>query len=184
MVDDVTTLNLESERLVLRRFRSADLSAAIEHELDPRIMRYVREIQPIEAVRTKVAGFLEPWRGGDGEWLPIAITRREDPRLLGMLALRITLVANQTVEIGYRLHPDHQRQGITFEACHRLLTWMFRAIRVRKVIAHCAPENVASYRLMEKLGMQREGVLRQHSTLHGVWIDEYLYGLLAHEWRG
>ncbi len=184
MTDDVTALHLESPRLVLRRFRSQDLRTAIEHEQDPRIMRYVREIQPIEATRTKVAGFLEPWRGGDGEWLAIVIARRDDYRMLGMLALRITLIANQTVEIGYRLHPDHQRQGITFEACHRLLTWMFRSIRVRKVIAHCVPENVASWRLMEKLGMQREGILRQHSTLHGAWIDEYLYGLLAHEWQG
>lgn len=184
MVDDVATLHLESERLLLRRFRSEDLSTAVEHEQDPRIMRYVREIPSVEASRVRVEGFLAPWRGGDGEWISLAVTKRDDPRMLGMIAFRITLIANQTVEIGYRLHPSAQRQGIGFEACQRLLTWLFRRVGVRKVIAHCVPENVASYRLMEKLGMQREGTLRQFSRLNDEWIDEHVYGLLAHEWRG
>lgn len=184
MVDDAATLSLESERLLLRRFRAGDLHTAVEHERDPRIMRYVREIQSVEASRARVEGFLAPWRGGDGEWLSLVITKRDDPGMLGMLAFRVTLIANQTVEIGYRLHPDAQRQGIGFEACQRLLTWLFRRVGVRKVIAHCVPANVASYRLMEKLGMQREGTLRQFSRLHGEWIDEHVYGILAHEWRG
>ena len=174
-------LRLETERLVLRRFGEGDLEVALEHELDERIMRWVRDPLPRPEVEEKVARFLGPWQGGEGEWLGLPFERRDQEGMIGLAAFRLVSAENQTVEIGYRLHPDHRRRGFTLEACRRVLSFLFDVARVRKVIAYCVVENEASYRLMEKLGMRREGQLREFSQLGGAWRDELVYGLLARE---
>lgn len=181
MVAEVETLRLETPRLVLRRFAAADTDVAVAHEREPRMRRWIRPIQPLEAVRAKVARFGDAWRGEDGEWLMVVVTTRTDATMLGSLALRIESGADGVVELGYAMHPDVQRRGYTFEAAARLLGWLLGDIGVRKIAARVASPNVASARLLEKLGLQREGTLREHCTLDGTLCDEYLYGLLARE---
>lgn len=183
-VEQVATLRLETERLVLRRFAPDDSEEAIAQERDPRLMRYVRDIQPLDAVRKKVAGFSAPWRGDDHEWLAIAIARRDDPAMIGSLALRIVSASDDVVEFGYRIGFAAHRQGIASEASRALLAWLFGPIRVRRVIAHCAADNEPSWRLLDKLGFVREAVLREHALFAGVPCDELVYGMLAREWRG
>lgn len=181
MVAAVQSLRLQTARLVLRRFQAADTEIAVLHEREPRMRRWIRPIQPIEAVRAKVARFGDAWHGGDGEWLMFVVTVRDEPTMLGSLALRIESGADGVVEVGYAMHPDVQRRGYTFEATDRLLGWLFDDIGVRKVVARCVSPNVASARVLEKLGMRREGTLREHCVLDGVLCDEFLFGLLARE---
>ena len=115
---------------------------------------------------------------------PIAITAAAsaDDAMLGIVCFRVTDRDQETIEIGYRLHPDHQRRGLAFEAMTALITFLFGAAEARRIVALCAADNEASWRLMEKLGMRREGLLREHSKLAGTWCDELVYGLLRREW--
>ena len=59
--------------------------------------------------------------------------------------------------------------------------FLFGVGGVAKVLAFCVADNRPSFRLMEKLGMRREGQLRRHSMLGGVWHDELVYGLFERE---
>jgi RimJ/RimL family protein N-acetyltransferase len=177
-------LRVQTERLALRRFEPSDLDAVVEYELDPRIMRYIRDPEPRAAVVAKVQAFLRPWSAAEGEWAGLVVARREAPEaMVGVVALRVVSRANGMVEIGYTLHPDAQGRGYALEACRWLLGFAFGELRAHKAIANCVRENQRSFRLMEKLGMQREGCLREHSRLGGRWHDELVYGLLAAEWR-
>lgn len=184
LVRRMRDVRLETERLVLRRFGPEDVETLVAHELDPRIMRYIRDLQPEDQVRAKVGGMFGPWRGEDGEWLGLAMERRAAAGMIGVLALRITEAGHETVEVGWRLHPDHQRQGLCLEACRCLLDLLFGEAGVRKVVAFCVADNTASLRLMQRLGMRQEGRLREFSRLGEVWHDELVCGLLAREWRG
>ncbi|MEZ5962320.1 MAG: GNAT family protein [Planctomycetota bacterium] len=181
MVTEAVGLQLHTTRLVLRRFEASDTEEAVAQQRDPRIRRWVRAIEPLEVVRAKVARFGDPWHGEDGEWLAIVVSRREEPGMIGLFAVRIESAADGIVEIGYTMRVDVQRRGYALEAARHLLAWLLDEVGVRKVVARCASPNVASYRLLEKLGMRREGVLREHCVLDGTLCDELLYGLLARE---
>ncbi len=183
LVARVPLLRLTTERLEVRRFEERYVAEAIEHELDPRIMRLVRDIGTREAAIEKAGGMVAPWRGGEGEWVGFAVTLRGGQAMLGLVSFRIVSFDNQSAELGYRLHPDHQRRGYAPEACGALCDFLFDVGGIRKIIAYCTSDNRASYRVMEKLGMQREGCLRQHSKLGDAWPDELVYGLLRDERR-
>ncbi len=176
-------LRLDSKRLVLRRLGAGDVATALVHEQDRRIMRWIRDPQPVTAMRERIEAMQAPWTGEDGEWLTLVIEPKAQPIMAGIVVCRVTVAANATMELGYRLHPDVHRRGYAFEACARLLGHLFAVGNVHKVIALCVVENEPSWRLMAKLGMQREARLREHSRLDGQWRDEFVYGLLADEWR-
>jgi RimJ/RimL family protein N-acetyltransferase len=91
--------------------------------------------------------------------------------------------APRTYEIGWVIHPDYQRRGYASEAAAALLRYGFEEMALHRIIATCQPENPASYGVMEKIGMRREGHFRQCIHRGGdLWWDEYFYALLADEW--
>ena len=183
LVAKAPSLSLAGPRLALRRFTAADIPFAIEHEQDRAVMQWIRDPQPIEAMRERAETMAAPWRGNDGEWLAFTVVPPELGRAVGIVVCRVTIAAHETMEIGYKLEPGVQRRGYGLEACTTLCSFLFGDVRVRKLIALCAVENVPSWRLMEKLGMQREACLREYSFLSGAWRDEFVYGLLAREWH-
>ena len=126
---------------------------------------------------------LQPWGGGEGEWLALAIEADSPPKMLGLAAFNIQDWIARTGEIGYRLHPDHQGKGLCLEAMRCVVEYLFEIAQFHKLTGRCTADNLPSARLLEKLGMQREGCLRQHSMLAGVWHDELVYGLLRTDIR-
>jgi RimJ/RimL family protein N-acetyltransferase len=64
-----------------------------------------------------------------------------------------------------------------------LLRFGFETLGLHRVWGYCLAANEASWRVMERLGMQREGLLRENEYLQGRWWDTAVYGLLASEWR-
>ena len=185
LIAEAPQLTLRNELVLLRRFTSADIAMAIAHENDPRIMRWIRDPQPAAAVQARAEALAAPWLGQEGEWLTLVVVPRDRPDDpgQGIVVCRLTGLAAATVEIGYRLHPDVHRRGYALASCRLLLDHLFGPVGVRKVIALCAAGNEASWRLMERLGMRREACFREYGWLGGSLHDEYVYGLLAREWR-
>ena len=146
-------------------------------------MRWIRDPQPLEAIEARSRGLADPWQGLDGQWLALAVVPKAQQQMVGIVVCRVTVAANETMEIGYRLQVDVHRRGYGFEACTRLFDHLIGEIGVRKLVAYCVAANEPSWRLLEKLGMQREAVLREYTFLDGSWRDEFVYGLLAREWR-
>jgi RimJ/RimL family protein N-acetyltransferase len=72
--------------------------------------------------------------------------------------------------------------GLAREATTHFIEALFENTLIHKLVAYCAAENVDSFRLMEKLGMTREGALREQMLLDGVWTDQLIYGLTKREW--
>ena len=86
--------------------------------------------------------------------------------------------------LSYFVHPDHAGRGIATARAREALANAFGRLGLRRVQAGCFADNVASWRVMEKLGMRREqhGVKDSFHTDFG-WVDGYTYALLAEEWR-
>ena len=87
-------------------------------------------------------------------------------------------------ELGWVIDPAHAGQGFATEAARALLRICFEDLGLRRVTAQCFADNVASWRLMEKLGMRREThSVRESLHRSGEWLDGFAYAILAEEWR-
>src|SRR5262245_27810129 len=85
-------------------------------------------------------------------------------------------------EIGYSIAVSHHGKGIATAAVRLLVNKIFAESKLRKLIAYVHEDNHVSRRVLEKLGFQQEGLLRDHYVINGAPVNEALYGLLKREW--
>jgi RimJ/RimL family protein N-acetyltransferase len=90
---------------------------------------------------------------------------------------------NRTGDLGYGLARDAWGKGLATEAARAVVDYGFSALGLAKVWARTDPRNAASVRVLEKLGMRREGLLRSHVIRWGERADRAYYGLLREEWE-
>ena len=86
-------------------------------------------------------------------------------------------------EIGYCIFPEYQRQGYCVEAAKIALRHAFEDWNAHKVVAMCNEYNIASYKVMEKLGMTREGIFREELPWQGKWVNQLFYCILESEYQ-
>ena len=96
--------------------------------------------------------------------------------------INLTFDAFGAAEMGYSITRPLWGRGLMTEAAVAVLAYGFQSMDPARIYAHADIRNTGSWRVMEKLGMQREGVLRRHRTLRGENIDDVLYAILREEW--
>ncbi len=175
----MSTIPIETERLRVRLFREDDWQAVHAYTSDPSVMTYVPEGVMTEE-QTKQ--FITESMTEDAR--TYAVDLLAEDRLIGHVGFH-PWFAPRIYEIGWVFHPRYHGQGYATEAAAALLRYGFETLLVHRVIATCQTENVPSYRVMEKLGMQREAHFRKcFYRDETTWLDEYLYALLEEEWFG
>jgi ribosomal-protein-alanine N-acetyltransferase len=112
-----------------------------------------------------------------------AIAHRQDDRLIGAATLYDIDPVQGRAAVGYALSSRHWGQGNGREALGLALAHAFDGLGLRRVEADIDPRNAASCRLVERLGFEREGLLRERWHVAGELCDTALYGLLARDWR-
>ena len=172
---------LESARLRLRVYRSNDAEAMFRLYSDPRVMRYWSF--PPWTERPQADAYLRRALGemAEGRVMPWAIANLDDDKLVGTLTLFAMDAVQGRAEVGYSLDPKLHGQGMASEALRLGLSHAFDTLRLRRVEADVDPRNVASCRLLERLGFRLEGLLRARWRVAGEICDTALYGLLAPE---
>lgn len=108
----------------------------------------------------------------------------EAPEPVGWITLVVANWEHGLAEIGYALSTRHQRRGIMYQALEAFLSDLFCRTSLRRLEARCAVQNFASQKVLEALGFEREGHLKQFFVLQGVPVDNYLYAMLREEWSG
>ena len=86
-------------------------------------------------------------------------------------------------ELGFVIHPDHQRRGYATEASRAVLRMGFEELGLHRIIARADPRNAGSVGVMERLGMRREAHFVRNELIKGEWSDQVLYAILEDEWR-
>ncbi len=176
---------LSSSRLILRRLRPADLASFCSYRSDPEVARYQDWITfPEEAGRRFFADQANLHPDVPGTWFQIAIQLREDARIIGDLGFHAPRDQPLQAEIGFTPAPAYQGQGYATEAIRCLLDYVFGKLGKHRVTATTDARNAAAARVLERVGMRREGHFLQNVWFKGAWGDEYLYALLAQEWLG
>jgi [ribosomal protein S5]-alanine N-acetyltransferase len=107
---------------------------------------------------------------------------RRGDAVVGSVSLKNISHTMSYAEIGYGVGEHSQHKGIATVAVNDLVKKCFCESPLRKLLAYVHDKNVASCRVLEKVGFTREGTLREHYIINGVPENEILFGLLKHEW--
>jgi RimJ/RimL family protein N-acetyltransferase len=156
-----------------------------------------RQLDSVSRWITRAPSTFEQYSAGfrDAGRLATTVVIELDGQVIGDLMVRVedgwaqAEVADRArgvqAELGWTLDPGHAGRGYATEAVRELLRLCFDELGLRRVTASCFADNVASRRLMERVGMRRE-VYAVRESLHrsGEWLDASGYALLDEEWRG
>lgn len=146
---------IETERLLLRQFTMDDLDDLYFIYSHPDLSKYLSNEQPLRLDQTRAAinSITECWRQHNfGVW---AVVYKEDRKLIGHCGLKF-LENTPEVQIGYLLLKDYWRRGLGTEAAAAVLKYGFEVVKLERIVAIAKPENIASRRVMEKVGMKYE----------------------------
>lgn len=150
---------LETERLILRRFREDDLEAWLAHLNTSEVRAHLGGVVSDDEMAAKFARNKDSWDDGKGGWL--AIERKADGEFLGYCGFGpITTEAappdlRGTTEIGWTLRADCWGQGYATEAARGVLAMAFEGFGLPLVCSQTSEANRGSWRVMERLGMER-----------------------------
>jgi RimJ/RimL family protein N-acetyltransferase len=174
---------LETPRLIIRRFQDTDLAAFVDYRNDPEVARYQGwdSISPPKAQSfIQVQKRIEP--GIPGQWFQFAVESKASGELAGDCGLCVTVQDARQAQLGVTFARAHQGQGLATEAVTAVLDFAFINLDLHRVIAIVDAENTPSARLMERAGMRREGHFLKNAWFKEHWSDEYLYAVLQAEW--
>jgi RimJ/RimL family protein N-acetyltransferase len=173
-------VELVTPRLRLDPLRPGDAPALYAYRGDPAVFRF-QGWRPadVEAARAFIdRQQAEPSVG----WFQRAIRLREDGPLIGDLGVCLPAESHDSVEFGITLAPAHRGRGYARETLQALFDHGFGRSGWRRVHASVDPRNAACVALLRALGMRQEAHFRESLWLHGEWVDDAVFALLAREW--
>ena len=168
---------LRTERLLLRPFRSGDVDDVLAYASNPEWSRYLPVPDPYTRRHAEefVAGCILVDGEKRFEWAVV-----HEGRVSGGLSL--TIRRPGVAELGYSIAHQLWGQGLTTEAARAVIEHAFEEIGLARIQAFADTRNTASWRVMEKLGMERVGVARRDRVVRGERVDSVFYELLRDNW--
>lgn len=173
---------VETERLLLRKVTLDDAGDMFRYASDPEVTRYMH-LEPhrtIEDSRTAIRSAIEDHENGRvRSW---GVVHKEDQRLIGTAGFQWWQPDSANANIGYLMSRDYWGRGLMPEAVRAVLRFGFEQMKLNRIEARLNPDNVASARLLEKVGMTHEGTLRDEYYIGGKFSDTGVYAVLRREW--
>jgi ribosomal-protein-alanine N-acetyltransferase len=184
-MDDMSlpTPTLRTERLSLRPFGDADADALFALHSSAFVLRYWDS--PPWSDRARAERFLEACRemADDGTGARVAVVRASDEVFVGWCGLTRWNPDFRSASLGYCYNEEAWGHGYATEAARALLQWAFETLDLNRVQAETDTRNLASARVLEKIGFVREGTLREDCVVNGDVSDSWVFGLLRREWE-
>lgn len=145
---------IETSRLILRQFSLKDVDELYQFYQNPEVMKYVGTgIITKAETEAKILTMIEHWQKNNfGMW---AVVNKINNKMIGRCGLCF-LDNTEEVELGYILDQAYWHQGLATEASKASLRYGFEQLKLEKIVAIAVPENIASRRVMEKVGMKYE----------------------------
>lgn len=175
---------LRTDRLLLRPFTPADTQAIFELQSNAQVLRYWDSPPWTDRAQAErfIATCAQMTRDGTG--LRLVMEGRAEGRFLGWCCMVSRNPTYRSATLGYCLAQAAWGQGFATEAARALLHWAIRQWDLNRVQAQTDTRNVASARVLEKLGFVREGTLREDCIVNGEVSDSWVYGLLRRDLPG
>ena len=174
---------LTTPRLSLLEVELEHAPALFEVFSNPTAMKYygmdpLKEITQAENIVKHMRNNFESKKG-----LRWAIFSKDENRFVGTIGLNNLVLSMKKAEVGFEIHPDYWRKGITSEALQAVLDYSFNELKLHRIGAVTFLANEASIGLLKKNGFVEEGKLRSYLFQNGQSYDAYLFSLLHTEWN-
>ncbi len=175
---------LETERLLLRKLHLEDAEDMFEYAVDPELAGLGMWL-PFHTIEDSRADLEETLRNyAKGELVDWAIVLKAEAKMIGRAGLGRYSPRNYRAELGYALNRRYWGKGYMTEAAQVIMAFGFGALGLHRIEANVLSENSASIHILEKLGMQYEGVKREATFVRNRFDDVKLYAILSREWAG
>lgn len=178
-------MQFRTKRLLLRDFTPDDVFQVHAFDADPQLRRYREGGRVSEEDTRAFIQQTQHWLQTDPRPIyAFALILKEQAEMIGIVGLTMNDPEHGEAELGYRLSREHWGQGYITEAATFMLSFGFTDLHLHRLFAQCHPDNAGSRRVMEKIGMQYEGRLRENRPAgDGTWRDSLLYAIIDHEWK-
>ncbi len=173
---------LATERVLLRPLVGTDAIGIYQYASDPDVTPFLQweTHQSMEDTLEFLAKVLQTYDDGmPGTW---GIEWKENNTIIGTIGFHHWRTLHDAVEIGYVIGKPYWGAGIMTEAVKAALGYLFNDLHMNRVEAICCVEHFASERVMQKVGMRMEGVMRNSYRIKGAYRDMKLYAILQDEW--
>lgn len=173
---------LETDRLIVRPFRESDYADIFEYLS----LEETYQFEPGNPVSLEEARKIAANRSKKDNWWAVILMNKDKEKLIGHVSLfQVEPEVFKTWEIGYIFNPVYHNQGYATEACRAVIDYTFTKLGAHRIVAYCNPENRASWRVLEKCGMTREGLRRKNAFFrtdendNPLWFDSFEYAILV-----
>lgn len=172
----------ETERLLLRRVALPDLEDVFEFSSDPEVAHHMTWEKNNSKEET-LANFLQPAiegyeEGQSGVW---AIVYKKHDKVIGTCSLVDWSNEHHKAEIGFVLNKTYWGAGFAAEAVKEVIRYGFNTLQLNRMEGGCDIDNFGSEKVMLKLGMKFEGVLRKNEFIKGEFRDTKMFSILKDE---
>jgi [ribosomal protein S5]-alanine N-acetyltransferase len=173
---------IETDRLILRKITLADVEEMYSYGSNEEVSKYVtwethKTLSDTKQFVEFVLGQYE-----NGKVAPWGIQYKENGKFIGTIDFVSWNIPHQFAEIGYVLSQDYWGKGIGTEAANELISFGFQYMDLVRIQARCFVENIGSERVMEKVGMSFEGIIRKGMLVKGKHWDLKMYSILKEEY--
>lgn len=170
-------MDIRTNRLIVRNFECEDWQALHEYTSDVNVMKYIPEGVFTEEI---AKDFVKKNMDDKAKKFPVILA--DEGNLIGHIVFH-EYFGEHTYEIGWVFNPKFHNKGYASEAASAVLHFGFEEMGLHRIIATCQPQNIPSFRVMEKIGMRREGYFKKCIPHGNEWWDEYYYAILREEWN-
>ncbi|MGE6632437.1 GNAT family N-acetyltransferase [Bacillus sp. NPDC077027] len=169
-------MNLTTKRCIIRKFTYDDWQSVYAYTSNTNVMKYIPE-----GVFSKEDAKEFVKDNSKENAKNFAVVLKKEHTLIGHMVFH-PYFGDHTYEIGWVFNPKYQNNGYASEAAYSVLKHGFKTMNLHRIIATCQPENIPSWRVMEKMGMRREGYFKKCIPQGNEWWDEFYYAILQEEW--
>lgn len=173
-----------TKRLVIREIEPNDLAHIHQLLILPETDRYNTLGNPVHIDETKkiVMNWLEDQKEKPRNNYTYLI-EMPDKEFIGTIGLILSKPKYNSANVWYKLHVAQWGKGYATEAVKAMIAFGFDSLKLHRIEAGCAVDNIASYKVLEKAGMTLEGGRRKVLPIRGDWVDNYEYAILEDDMR-
>jgi RimJ/RimL family protein N-acetyltransferase len=179
-----TGLTLGTKRLLLGDFKEDDWESVHVYASDPEVVKYMPwGPNTEEETKSFVRQAMKHQQDQPRQHFELAVILRADDSLIGGCGLGLSSAQNREGVLGYCFNNIYWHAGFATEAAEALVLFGFEQLGFHRIWATCDPENLASVKVLEKVGMRHEGQLRENIWIRGRWRDSLVFAMLDREWQ-
>ncbi|WP_461535281.1 GNAT family N-acetyltransferase [Spongorhabdus nitratireducens] len=172
---------LETDKLLLRQITSTDWDLFYSLQTNESVQNFVSDIKNDETIRQAFDSRLPIWNKLNPQWLCLVIILRETGERIGLTGFFPEWEPHQQAEVGFMLLPEFHGKGYGKESLIAVLEFAFRDCSFHKAKATVTEGNTASCCLLNKVGFQQEGIIRDNYKIGGTWKNDIVFGMFSNE---